>query len=455
MQTSTLSHFIANLSYDNLPEDIVDAAKSAYLDWLGSALAGSDKKPTAILKKIVKEMGGHPEATLIGDGFKTTAAHAALLNGASSHVVELDDVHKAAVLHAGAVVIPAALAVSEKKGKNGKDLITAIVAGYEIGIRVGEAVTPSHYLKWHTTGTCGTFGAAAAAAKALGLNEGQCISTLGSAGTQAAGLWEFIEDGAMSKHLHPGKAAFNGVLSALLAEKGYTAATRIIEGQRGFCAATAPEYNLNKITEGLGESFKIWENCYKIYSSCRHTHHVIDIIRGLKEKYRLIPDQVQKIKINTYSAALDITDNFDPSSVYGAKFSLPFCAALALVYGKAGLEEFSEANLFNSEIKRVMSQVELNIQPEMNQAYPKKWPASVEIVLTDGNIIRGQTDYPKGDPENPLSKDELIEKFTSLVQPYIFSEDIKQLVEMIFNMEEVEDLKLVLPRRLKNSLPAE
>ncbi|NMA13771.1 MAG: MmgE/PrpD family protein, partial [Clostridia bacterium] len=255
MQTSALASFIANLSYDSLPKDVVDAAKAAYLDWLGSALAGSDKKPTTILTKVVKEMGGHPEATLIGDGSQTTAAHAALLNGASSHVVELDDVHKASVLHAGAVVIPAALAVCEKKGKSGKSLIAAIVAGYEVGIRVGEAVTPSHYRKWHTTGTCGTFGAAAAAAKALDLNEEQCLSTLGSAGTQAAGLWEFIEDGAMSKHLHPGKAAFNGVLSALLAGNGYTAATRIIEGKRGFCAATAPEYDLNKITDGLGEDF--------------------------------------------------------------------------------------------------------------------------------------------------------------------------------------------------------
>ncbi|NMA14672.1 MAG: MmgE/PrpD family protein, partial [Clostridia bacterium] len=205
----------------------------------------------------------------------------------------------------------------------------------------------------------------------------------------------------------------------------------------------------------LGEDFKIRENCYKIYSSCRHTHHVIDIIRDLKERYRLIPDQVQKIKVNTYSAALDITGKFNPSSVYGAKFSLPFCAALALVYGKAGLEEFSEANLCNPEITRFMSQVELNIQPEMNEAYPQKWPASVEIRLTDGNIIRGETDYPKGDPENPLSKEELVEKFASLVKPYIFPEDIKQFVEIIFNMEEVADLKLVLPRRLKNRLPAE
>lgn len=417
----------------------------AYLDWLGSALAGSDKEPTLIMDTVVGELGGNPEATLVTRGLKTSVTNAALLNGAASHVVELDDVHKASILHAAAPVIPAALAMCEKKGKTGRDLLAAIIAGYEVGIRIGEAVTPSHYKVWHTTGTCGTFGAAAAAAKAAGLNAGQCLNALGSAGTQAAGLWEFIEDGAMSKHLHPGKAAMNGVLSVLLAERGYTAATRIIEGKRGFCAATAPEYDLQKITGSLGENFKILENCYKVHSSCRHTHHVIDVIQDLRARYALEPAKVKKIKIKTYSVALNITENYAPNSVYSAKFSLPFCAALTLVYGRAGLAEFTDDNVHNREIRELMNKVELVVDPELESMYPGKWPAIVEIDLTGKETISGRTDYPKGDPENPVSEREIQDKFRLLAEPYLSKSRIEELLINISNMDKVSNLAEIIP----------
>lgn len=442
--TEILAGFVAGLKFDDLPRKVVEAAKMAYLDWLGSALAGSDKRPTLILDRVVREMGGSPEATVVTGSRKTSAAWAALVNGASSHVVELDDVHKSSILHAGAVAIPAALAVCEKNKKTGRDLIAAIVAGYEVGIRVGEAVTPSHYKIWHTTGTCGTFGAAAAAAKAAGLDKEGCWSALGSAGTQAAGLWEFIENGAMSKHLHPGKAAMNGVLSALLAGEGYTAARKMIEGRRGFCVATAREYHLNKITSGLGEKYKIMENCYKIHASCRHTHHVIDIILDLRKRYRIQSSMVEKIKIRTYSVALDIAGNISPDSVYAAKFSLPFCAALGLVSGGAGPEKFSEINLFHPEIRKLIRKTELVVDPTLEEMYPEKWPATVELTLADGQVISGQTEFPRGDPENPLSQEEIVEKFRSLAKPYLSPENVKKLTNRIFRLESVEDLRKVL-----------
>src|SRR5690606_29784581 len=222
------------------------------------------------------EMGGAEQAHLVTGG-QSSVLNAALVNGAASHVVELDDIHKGSIIHAATVVIPAALAVAEWKGLSGKELIAAVVAGYEVCYRIGEAVSPSHYYYWHNTATCGTFGAAIAAAKLLGLTTEQTIAALGNAGTQAAGLWEFIEDGAMTKQLHTGKAAMNGLLAALLAQKGFTGPQKILEGNRGFFKAMSEEYDASRVTEGLGNEFKIMENSFKIHASCRHTHHAVDL----------------------------------------------------------------------------------------------------------------------------------------------------------------------------------
>src|SRR5699024_5076985 len=237
------------------------------------------------------EMGGEPQATLVTGG-KTSVAQAALVNGAASHIVELDDIHKGSIIHAATVVIPAAIAVAEWKKLTGKDLITAVVIGYEVCYRIGEAVTPSHYYYWHNTATCGTFGAAAAVSKLLELNEEQIIHTLGSAGTQAAGLWEFIEDGTMSKQLHPGKAAMNGVISGLLAQKGFTGASKILEGDRGFFQAMSEDSDESKVTDNLGKQFKIMENGFKIHASCRHTHHAMDLMIDLKKERNLSGEDI-------------------------------------------------------------------------------------------------------------------------------------------------------------------
>ncbi|MCK9905628.1 MmgE/PrpD family protein, partial [Frankia sp. Cpl3] len=198
-------------NYADLPGEVIQFTKLCILDWLGSAVAGAAKPPVRMIDELVKELGGTEQATLVTGG-KTSVAHAALVNGAASHVVELDDIHKSSIIHAATVVIPAAFAIAEWQHKSGKQLITAIAIGYDVCFRVGEAVSPSHYYYWHNTATCGTFGVAAAVAKLLELDEQQIIYALGNAGTQAAGLWEFIVDGAMSKQLHTGKAAMNGLL---------------------------------------------------------------------------------------------------------------------------------------------------------------------------------------------------------------------------------------------------
>lgn len=442
MISQRLADYICNLKYTDLPDEVIEITKLSFLDWLGSALAGAGKEAGQMVYAVVEDIGGTPQATLIPSLRKSSCLNAALVNGAVSHIVELDDVHKASILHAAAAIIPAALAAAEKIGASGEELITAIVAGYEVGIRIGEAVTPSHYYYWHNTGTCGTFGAAAAAGKILGLNRDQMVHALGNAGTQAAGLWEFLADGAMSKHLHPGKAAMNGLLAALLAARGFTGASKILEGAKGFCKATAREYDLNKITDGLGQSYKILENSFKIHASCRHTHPGLDLVIALAKQFDLTPGQVEKIVVKTYGIALDITGNYQPNSLYAAKFSLPFCVALGLKKRKAGLAEFNEAALEDKEIRELMSRVELVQDPEIEALYPEQWPAIVEIYCSDNRVYTERTNFPKGDPENPVTAEELSVKFRELAGIRLKPEEAERLLQKALKMENIQNIAL-------------
>ncbi|WP_211229904.1 MmgE/PrpD family protein [Desulfovirgula thermocuniculi] len=440
-----MAGFTCGLSFRSLPREAVHMAKLALLDWVASAVAGGREAPARMALKVIRGQGGYPQATLLSEGEKTSCLNAALFNGLASHILELDDVHRGAIIHAGAAVLPAALAVAEMTRSSGRQLLEAIVAGYEVAIRTGEAVTPSHYYYWHTTGTCGTFGAAAAAGKLLGLNEEQMVWALGNAGTQAAGLWEFLADGAMSKHLHPGRAAQSGVLAALLAREGFTGATRILEGERGFCRATAPSFDLSKLTAGLGERpYKVEENSFKIHASCRHTHPAVDVVLDLARRHDLRPDRVGGVIVRTYRTALDITANHQPSSVYAAKFSLPFCVALALVKRRCALADFTPENLFHPEVRELMGRVSLVADAELDALHPERWPAVVEISTVDGQVYTGRTDFPRGDPENPLTEEELREKFYGLVAGPWGEKKAEALGMAILNLEEVEDVAELL-----------
>ncbi|RUQ27162.1 MmgE/PrpD family protein [Peribacillus cavernae] len=448
--SQTLARFIYDTRYENIPEEVIEFTKLCILDWLGSALAGKDKAPIQMINQFVEEIGGNPQSTTI-TGMKTSAVNAALLNGAASHIVELDDVHKGSILHAGTVVIPAALSIAEARNCSGKELIEAVVVGYEICFRIGEAVSPSHYYYWHNTATCGTFGAAAAAAKLLGLNEEQIASALGSAGTQAAGLWEFIEDGAMSKQLHPAKAASNGVISALLAEKGFTSASKILEGKRGFFKAMSDVFDESRITHGLGASYKIMENSFKVHASCRHTHPALDMIIDIVKENPIPLSQIAKINVNTYQVVLDITDNPDPQTVYAAKFSLQFCVALGLINQSASLKDFNEDTLWNETIREVMSRIDLSVDPVVNESYPEKWGAVVEIELTNGKILSKKTEYPKGDPENAVSSQDLITKFEQLTSGYD-GKETKMYMERIMNLEKFSVVSNFFEKEMEGEL---
>ena len=410
--TGELARALVGLRRRGDSEPALDAASSMLLDWLGSALAGCATAPGATLLAYgdAEPEGG---ATVIGGKGARSAETAAFVNGALSHIVEMDDVDRGSVLHPGAVVIPAALAVAEVRAKSGRELLSAIVTGYEVAIRIGEAVGKKHYHFFHNTSTCGVFGAAAAASRLLDLDEERMVWALGNAGTQASGLWEFNAEGAMSKHLHAGRAASNGVLAAFLAERGFTGPSRILEGERGLFRATAPDADPDRVVAGLGvEKLKVHGVSLKPHASCRHTHAAIDCALALRP--RIGTERIETIAVDTYAATLALCDRPRPSTPYEAKFSLQFCVASAVLRGDAGLGAFGEDSIRDSRIRELTSKVHARIEGEIEARYPAEWPARVRVCLANGATLDAETRYPKGDPENPLSRTEIEEKFSTL-----------------------------------------
>ncbi|MBG9653975.1 MmgE/PrpD family protein [Cytobacillus firmus] len=438
--TRMLAEYASNVRFEDLPYEVVEYTKLCILDWYGSALAGKDEKPIQSILELTQEWGGNEQATLITGG-KSSIGNACLVNAAASHIVELDDIHKSSIIHAGTVVIPAAAAVAEAYGLSGKDLITAVAVGYEICYRIGEAVSPSHYYYWHNTATCGTFGSAAAVAKLLNLNVEQTMYALGNAGTQAAGLWEFIEDGANTKQLHTAKAAYNGALAALLAKKDFTSASKILEGRRGFFNAMSEKYDADKITRNLGKEFKIIENSFKIHASCRHTHPAMDCILNIMKENALTHEHIQSISIKTYQTVLNITDNPNPDTVYASKFSSQFCAALIAIKGSASLIDYNIEILQSPEIIELMKKVSVEADPYYENAYPEKWGAKVVITMKDGRTFSEGTDYPKGDPEKPADKEELIQKFLTMTLDKVWNAEEK--VQAILQLEEISATEMM------------
>jgi 2-methylcitrate dehydratase PrpD len=434
-----LAEFLAAAHYTDLPASVVDHARRAVLDWLGSALAGSLEPPARMAQQFVTSLGVSGEATAFSGG-RSSASGAALANGVASHILEFDDIHKTSTVHAGAPVISAALAVAEREHADGRAFLLAVTLGYEAALRVGEAVNPSHYRYWHPTGTAATFGAAAAAGSLIHLSRERMLDALGSAGTQAAGLWEFNADGAMSKHLHPGKAAFNGVLSADLARIGFTGATRILEGERGFFRAMSESYDESRVTDGLGERWKIAENCYKLHSCCGHTHTAIDVALELRGWQPTGPPHVL---IETYGPGYEIVKELAPRTPYQAKFSIAYCVAVAVLDGRVGLDQFTPERLRDPAITAFLERIQVVVANDLTAKYPAAWPTRVTLTLSNGAALTASADYPRGNPENPVSTAQLEDKFRSLVTPRFGAATAERAIEAVQSLETCEDVSAV------------
>ncbi len=441
MMEQDLARFVEETTYDNLPDEVIHQAKICILDLVGAACAGATALPGHVITEIIEEAGGSPQAVLIGRKEKVPALNAALGNGLYAHGLELDDLHRQSILRPGSPIIPAALAAAEKVGASGKELITAIVVGYEVGIRIAEAMTPSHYNYWHTTGTCGTFAAAIAAGKVMNLSGNQLIDALGHAGTQAAGLMElhYSPEGMMSKPLHASKAAQNGLLSAMLASGGYTSTKTMLSGEKGFLRVFAPKAKMEKITEGIGTDFKIMQISFRLFASTRHTHAGIDLALRLREK-GIKPEDIELLRIQTYGVARDLVGEPFPETIYEAKFSLPFCVSTALVYGHVGIEDFTEERLHDHALEELMSHCTVEVDPLLDAHYPEKWAAKLNVILRNGTVDHEQTDFPRGDPENKVSLEELHTKFRRLSSLLLPPSKIEAWLGQISKVETFDDI---------------
>lgn len=438
--TEQLAALVAATRPEDVPMSVRETAAWWVVDWLGAAVAGLDSAPGRIIHAHTAAQPAGPCSCLgLAEGRATQAA--ALHNGVVSHVVEMDDVHRVAVIHPAVVVVPAALAVAEARGASGRDFLTAVVLGYEVAIRVGEAVGKTHYFHWHNTATCGVFGAAAAAGWLLGLDARQLTWALGSAGTQAGGLWEFIAEGDMSKVLHAGRAAANGVLAAELAALGFTGARRILEGRQGFFAATAPDGTPARVVEGLGEGWKLPTSSIKPYPSCRHTHAAVDAALALRRQHGLTLDLIERIEIDAYQATIDLTDNPAPAHPYAAKFSVQYCVVRALADGTLRLADFSDARIAAPSLRALMARTTVRLDAELDARAPGQLPARVRLALADGRTVEQLVLTAKGDPEEPLTPAELTDKFLGLIEGTAYAPRGRALLEAVTTLDRRPDVR--------------
>lgn len=454
MTTKALAKFTAELCYEKLSAHSIEMAKKCLLDWLGIAIRGSQEKPVRIIHDVILQ-GDAPQANIFGSlpAKKAGALNAAFINSAASHSLDFDDLHNPSIIHPACVVVSPALAVCEAEHKSGKQLIAAICAGYEASGRVGEAVIPESYFFWHTTGTAGTIAAGATAANALGLDAQQTLMCYGSAGTQAAGLWEFLKEGAISKPLHTGKASYSGVLSAYLSQKGFTAASEILEGEKGFCRAMVKEPHLEKLTESMStDKLKIDINSFKPYACCKHAHAALYAIQELRKAHSLQPEDIAEIKLYVNDITNYLINNPQPQTPYGGKFSIQYCSAAMLKFGEVGITQFSEECIHNKELTDLMQRIEVIRDEAMEQLHAadaSKLASRVEIQLQNGQTLTMQVDYPKGDPENPLTWEELCAKFMSLAVPVYGEAKALRLQNLVASLEQCNDVAQALDACLK------
>ncbi|MEO8311248.1 MAG: MmgE/PrpD family protein [Caldimonas sp.] len=403
-----LAAFAASLSVDSIPATVLDAAEDLMVDWLGSALAGKGARPVETIARFAERMGpadGPSELLIHRRG--SSPLMAAMANAAASHVAEQDDLHNASVLHPATVVFPPALAVAQALGRSGAELLTAVVAGYEVGIRVGEFLGRSHYAVFHTTGTAGTLAAAAATGRLLGLDADRMAHAFGSAGTQAAGLWEFLREAADSKQLHTAHAAAAGLTSAYLAADGFTGARRIFDGRQGMAAGLSRDADPVRLIDRLGSRWALAETSYKFHASCRHTHPAADALLDAMRRHGLRGADIAAVTAHVHQGAIDVLGPVsDPQTVHQSKFSMGTVLAMVAIHGSAGLTDF-DAHWHDADVVDLRDRVAMQLDAAVDGAYPARWIGKVTVRTHDGRMFDARVDDPKGDPGNPLGRDEI------------------------------------------------
>lgn len=449
--TEKISHFIVETGYKQIPKEGISNAKMAILDCLGCALAGSRELVGKKITEYVKEIGGRPEATIIGAGCKTSAAQAALANGTLAHALDYDDYTAGKWPgHPTAPVLPVVLALGEKLRISGKEALESYILGVEVEGKIGSAIGVRNYeLGWHTTAIAGTIGATAAAAKILKLTPKEIRIALAIAASEASGLVRNF--GTMSKPLHAGLAARNGIEAALLARGGFTANESIIEGEgpNGFCLVFCggSKCDLEEINAGLGLPFDIVHPGFsvKLYPCCALIHRCIDAILYLIKKYKLSPEEVAEVKCRTGAFIAQDLIYSSPKRALEGKFSMQYCMAIALLDGEVGLKQFTDEKVSDPKVQNLIKKVRY-VHPKgvIGMVESERLPEAVTVRMLDGKEYQYEVKVARGYPQNPISEDELASKYRHCAGLVLSAREVELSLELISNLETLDNLTNVM-----------
>ena len=446
--TREVSASCVQTRFADLAEEVVDRTRYLLLDFLGCAIRGTLTESTIpVLQLAERKKSVQGQVPIIGTTGLSEPSFAALAVGTAAHSLELDDVVNSGSLHPAVAVIPAALSTGYGGLCSGAELLTSIVIGYELMVKLGIALQPAaHYRQgFHPTGTCGVFGAAAASAKIMKLAAHEMTHALGIAGSQAAGSLEFLADGAFTKRFHAGWAAHSGVLAAELAKEGFTGPATIIEGKFGFLHGYSQESDPEAVLKNWSTPWEVMNSSIKPHACCRYKQGPIDCIMEVMESQGLRAEEIERVDIAILDAGFDLVAEpvelkLDPKSVVDAQFSMPFGAALAILRKNAFLDRYQMNEINDPEIRDCMKRIRCLRDPELNKDFPRKWPARVVVHTTDGRNFEHRLDHPKGDPENPLSWDEVIDKFTTLAAEVLPLSQCRKIINLVRNVDQLEDV---------------
>jgi 2-methylcitrate dehydratase PrpD len=397
----------------------IHSARRALLDWHGALIAGADTDAASKLREAYQEELGVGQSSVAGSHKKAFSRAAAFMNGTISHIAEFDDIFRDGAYHPACPTISAAFALAESRNESIENLLAAIIVGYEVSTRISKVIQPSHYQYFHTTGTAGVFGSAAACAYLLKLNASQACDALATAGTFASGLQQAFRSDSMTKPMHPGHAAEVGLNAALTAQAGMTGTPDLLEGEAGFGAALCENPRWDELFEGLGSSWNIEHMTFKNHGCCGHNFPAIDAVSYLLNEHSIDAEQIKKIRVGGYKATNEVCRYVHPKTPFEAKFSLTYTVSARIILGRVRERAFLEAALSNSKIYAMEDKVELSIDPECASKFPLHRSAKVEIELNDGSIYKHYQHTRHGDPDEPLTDQELVDKFLELAEPRI------------------------------------
>jgi 2-methylcitrate dehydratase PrpD len=433
----SLSDFIHDTAFEKIPANVIHHAKLCLLDLIGVGIAGGRQHAASIVQGLIPAMGGCEEVTLWGSDRRLPLLTAALMNAVQAHAIDMDDGHRYANGHPGVVTIPAAVALSEKENLTGRQLIEAIVIGYELFIRLGSAINPDLLLRgFHTTATIGCFSSGAVAAKLLKLSRPQTENALSLSAIQGAGLLEVLHSGESGKSFQVGKAAQSGVLAGLLAQQGADGPESVFEGEKGFFKAFAGKpCDIRSICKNLGKDFNLPSVYFKKHAACRHIHSALDAVADIVGKHAVAPEKIESIDIETYSIAKSLTGHIATAdSELGAKFSTPIAIGLLLVFGQSDSAVYTKQYVSDPLVQSIAKKVTVHVNPERDKAYPGQRGARVTVNAGIQSYTH-EVIYPRGEPENPLSDDEMASKFEKNASTLYAMDRVNRIRGIILDVE--------------------